>query len=124
MIIRKINPTTRDWQFGKGLSGYATAEAAIEENIQTRILSWTSDCFFALADGIDWRSRLDVGQQRALRDEIAALILKSFGVVAVNSVDMIFDAASRLETVKYNIDTIYSSNFQAAIAAAAGTPGS
>lgn len=124
MIIRKIDPVTRDWNFGKGLASYATAEQAIEENIKTRILSWVGDCFFALADGIDWKNRLDVGQQKNLEDEISALILQSFGVVSVDSVTLNFNPDNRLETVLYNIETIYSPSFEAQIAIAAGVTGS
>lgn len=123
MIIRKIDPTTRDWQFGKGLASYATAEQAINENIQTRLLSWIGDCFFDLSMGIDWTGRLDTGQQANLVAEVSALIFKSFGVVAVNSVTPIYDENSRLETIIYNIDTIYSSGFIAQIENAAGTIG-
>lgn len=124
MIIRKIDPTTRDWQFGKGLASYATNADAVSENIQTRILSWINDCFFALADGVDWKNRLEVGQQQALRDEIAAVIIKSFGVVSVNSVDLNFNPDNRLESLTYNIDTIFSPSFEATIAIAAGVIGS
>ena len=123
MIIRKIDPATRDWQFGKGLASYAMNEDAINENIKTRLLSWVGDCFFAAAEGIDWKSRLDSGQQQNLSDEVSAMIMKSFGVVAVNSVQLIFDGNNRLETLLYNIDTIFSSSFVSQVEIAAGTIG-
>lgn len=124
MIIRKTDAATRDWTFGKGLADYATDAQAIAENIQTRILSWVGDCFFALSDGVDWRNRLEVGQQTALRDEVSALILKSFGVISVDSVDLNFNPDNRLESLTYSITTIFSPSFEATIAIAAGALGS
>ena len=111
MIIRSID-ATNDWTFGKGLGNYSTQESAIEENIQTRLLSWVGDCFFALPDGVDWKNRLDVGQQDLILDEIKTVILQSYGVVAVNSVTGVFNGATRLFSITYNIDTIFSSSFQ------------
>jgi hypothetical protein len=122
MIIRKLNGS-HDWTFGKGQADYATAEDAINENIQTRILSWVNDCFFALTDGIDWRSRLEVGQRDALIDEIRSLILNSFGVIGINSVQSTFDGNTRALIIQYDIQTIYSPSFQAQIRQGAGTVG-
>lgn len=118
MIIRKV--IGGDWTFGQGLGNYNQDEAAIDENIQTRLLSWVGDCFFALQDGVDWSSRLDVGQQTALEDEVRSVILASFGVVAVNSVIAVFDGTTRLFSLNYNIDTIFSASFQAQLKLAIG----
>ncbi len=120
MIIRKIDAQS-DWLFGHGNSDYAKDEAAINENIQTRILSWIGDCFFALQEGVDWRNRLEVGQQAALKDEIATIILQSFGVMAINFIELSFDGRTRLATIRANIQTIFSPSFQTVIRQAAGS---
>ena len=114
MIIRKID-ANGDWRFGKGLADYATEEAAIEENVQTRVLSWLYDCFFDLEEGIDWRSRLDVGDKTDLEAEVRKTILQSFGVVGVNSVIVTYVSTTRLYRIEYSIDTIYSQSFQSVI---------
>lgn len=119
MIIRKIT-AENDWTFGHGLSNYATDEAAINENIQTRLLSWLNDCFFALQEGVDWRSRLDARQEQPLLDELKANILQSFGVVGINSVQSIFDSTTRSIRIVYDIQTIFSSSFQSQIIQASG----
>lgn len=120
MIIRKIDGEN-DWTFGKGLSNYATDELAVEENIKTRILSWVGDCFFALNEGIDWKSRLDVGQKVALEQEIRAMILNSYGTIGINSVDVNFSGTTRLFTVTYDIITFFSQSFQRELAQAIGS---
>lgn len=119
MIIRKID-ADNDWTFGQGLSNYAINEEAIDENIKTRLLSWIGDCFFALQDGIDWKQRLDVGQKDALEDEIRSLILQSYGVMGINSIDVVFNSLTRVIGITYNIQTIYSSSFETTLQQSAG----
>ena len=109
MIIRQINGQN-DWQFGKGLASYAFDEQAVEENVQTRLKSWVNDCFFALRDGIDWRARLDVGQEAELKDELTAAILQSYGVISVDSVTLTRDTKRNL-VVTYTISTIFGQAF-------------
>jgi hypothetical protein len=109
MIIRKVD-TENDWLFGKGSSDYARDEAAIAENIKTRLLSWLNDCFYAMTDGIDYQQLMDKGQQANLLLAIKSTILASEGVVAINSVTAELDVKRNLD-IEYNIDTIYSQNF-------------
>ncbi len=119
MIIRKINGEN-DWTFGKGLSNYATNEEAVAENIKTRLLSWVGDCFFAPNEGVDWKSRLDIGQQAALEQELRAVILQSYGAVGINSVNVNFSGRTRLFMVQYDITTFFSSSFQRELQQAIG----
>jgi hypothetical protein len=119
MIIRKLTGD-HDWTFGKGLNSFAIDEKAIEENIDTRVLSWVGDCFFALQEGVDWRSRLDIGQQDELVEEVKSVILQSEGVVGVNSIELEFNGTTRVATITYNIQTIYSRDFQRVITQLAG----
>lgn len=84
------------------------------------MLSWVGDCFFALNEGIDWKNRLDVGQQSALEQELRAMILSTYGVMGVNSVEVNFAGTSRLFTVTYDIITFFSPSFQATLSQAVG----
>lgn len=111
MIFRTLT-TQGDWTFGSGVYGYSTEEKAVELNIKTRLLSWKGDCFFAADDWVDWLGRLDKGQEANLKNELKNVILQSFGVVAVNSIEGTLDRDSRNFTVTYNIDTIYGTNFK------------
>ncbi len=119
MIFRAIQQDN-DWLFGKGINDYFRDSNAIAANIKTRIQSWIGDCFFALADGIDWTSRLDVGQKDALVEELKSNVLNAFGVVGINSVEVIFDGITRRITILYDIQTIFSPSFQATIVQGAG----
>lgn len=119
MIFRQLD-NQHDWLFGKGTSDYLTGDAAIRLNIKTRLLSWVGDCFFALQEGIDWKGRLDVGQQKALTEEVKSSLLRSFGVVGVNTVSVAFQTGTRLFTITYDIQTIYSPSFQSFIQGTVG----
>lgn len=120
MIIRAID-AQNDWKFGHGLSDYAQDEAGVEENIKTRLQSWIGNCFFALQDGVDWRARLDTGQKSNLINELKTVILSSFGVVAVISINGVFDGVTRAFTVSAVIQTIFSPAFQIQLTQQAGT---
>ncbi len=121
MIMRALTPSG-DWTFGSGLANYATAEAAIEENILTWLQSWVNNCFFALKDGVDWRNLLDVGQAENLENSIRVNILQRYGVVGVNDLVVLFDAHHRKISITADITTIYSRSFQIALSQIAGVP--
>lgn len=120
MIIRKID-NANDWLFGHGLSDYAADQAGIEENVKTRLQSWVGDCFFALQDFVDWRSRLDAGQQSNLLNELKTVILQSEGVVSVISIEGSFEPTTRVFSVSAVIQTIFSSAFQIQLQQQAGS---
>ena len=95
-------------------------EQAIEQNIKSRLLSWKFDCFYALQDGVDWRARLDAGQQDNLVQEVKGVILQSYGVTGINSVTAVFDAGTRKITVTYDIQTFFSTSFRRTLEDAIG----
>lgn len=121
MIFRQIT-ALGDWTFGKGISGYATDEAALELNIRTRLLSWKGNCFFALNDHVDWLDRLDKGQQDNLNHELQQVILRSEGVVAINSFTGTLNRDTRSYQVTFNISTIFGASFTNTLNLAAGIP--
>lgn len=107
MITRALT-STNDWQFGNGLNSYLVGEAAIEANIRTKLLEWVGNCYFNLLAGIDWKNRLDVGQQQALLIEIKNLVLNCYGVVAITSISANFNSATRFDAITINLMTIFS----------------
>ena len=121
MIFRQLT-ASNDWTFGKGVSGYATAESAVELNIKTRLQSWKGNCFFALDEWVDWLGRLDKGQQKNLENELRQVILGSFGVVSVNSLISDLDRNTRHILLTYNISTIFGTTFINTLDLQAGVP--
>jgi hypothetical protein len=117
--MRALTPSG-DWTFGNGVGNYATAEAAVEENILTWLQSWVGNCFFALKDGVDWRNLLDVGQRQNLVDSLRVNILQRYGVIGVEKMDVAFDPRTRHISITAAIQTIYSRSFQIALSQIAG----
>ena len=107
MIIRATT-ATNDWTFGKGLQDYFTNEAAVEANIRTKLLEWVGDCFFNQLAGVDWKNRLDVGQQANLAVEIKQVVLQCFGVVQILAFQANFSSSTRFDTITMTLQTIYS----------------
>lgn len=106
MIVRSLD-VNGDWNFGKGRNDYLQNNAAIVQNISTRLKSFLGDCFFALDAGIDWFNLLGSKDQVALQLAIRAVILNTAGVVSILDVFTQLDENTRNLTVQYTINTIY-----------------
>lgn len=117
MTIRALD-NNHDWVFGSGKYSYVEDEKEIAENLETRILSFLGDCFFATDEGIDWWGLLERNQQDKLEYAVQEVISNTPGVTGINSVDAVMHSNRRL-SLQYSINTIYSSNYQGEIYAPA-----
>ncbi len=99
-----------DWVFGSGKNSYVTENLEIGVNIQTRVLSFLGDCFFATEEGIDWFNLLEMGKQEQLENSVQETIKNTPGVTAINSVDIVMGANRRI-TITYDVQTIYSESY-------------
>ncbi len=113
MIFRNLD-VNGDWTFGSGGNNYAVANQAIGLNIQTRILSWVGDCFFALTAGIDWSNRLGSKGQKALLElDLRRSILQAENVTGLNEVSV--TQVGRDFSISFDVQTIYSKSYQAIV---------
>lgn len=106
MRVRSLD-AAGDWLFGKGQNDYLTANAAVVQNISTRLLMFLGDCFFDTAAGIDWFNLLGAKNETALSLAVAAVILNTEEVTALNQLSIGLDVARNL-TIKFQVQTIYS----------------
>lgn len=107
MIIRAVTGTG-DWTYGRGIQNYLINEAAVEQNIKTKLLEWVGNAYFNLLGGIDWKNRLDIGQQANLVVDIKTLVLQCYGVLQILAFQANFNGATRFESVTMTLQTIYS----------------
>ncbi len=107
MRVRALEAITRDWLFGKGQNDYLTANAAIVQNIDTRLNSFLGDCFFDLGAGIDWFNLLGGKDRITLNLSISAVILNTQDVTGILQLSSNL-SASRIFTVQYRVQTTYS----------------
>lgn len=115
MIFRSLT-TSGDWTFGAGLANYATAQKAIAFNIQTSILMWKGDCFFSLANWINWKGLLNVGQQSNLNNTLQSQLSRCYGVIGIVSATAQFNATTRNVVVTYTVNTVYSTQVKNQVA--------
>ena len=83
MIVRNIN-SQNDWRFGHGFSDYTRDAYAVALDIKMKLQEWYQDCFFALQNGIDWKTRLGAHNQKILLDDDIQRIASSVdGVINI-----------------------------------------
>jgi hypothetical protein len=99
-----------DWIFGNGIQAYKVGNAAIAQNIKTRLREWVGDCFFNIEAGIDWYNRMDIGQQELLVLDIRLIILKTAQVIALEEFN--FKIVDRTLTIDFIVSTIFSEALQ------------
>lgn len=110
MIFRALDQDN-DWMFGKGKQSYLSDGQAIAANIKTRLLSYYGDCFFDLYAGINWPRLLGgKGTSTEIKLTVRAVILKSYGVLKINKLDVVENRVTRSLSITYDIDTIYTEN--------------
>lgn len=107
MRVRALDEA-HDWTFGAGKSNYLFNNAAIVQNINTRLSSFTGNCFFDLAAGLDWLNLLGYKDQASLNLAISAMILKTEGVTGLRQIETNLDPRTRTFSVRYTVQTIYS----------------
>lgn len=107
MIVRALD-ADHDWTFGKGRNNYLRNVDAIQQTIETRLLSFLGDCFFDVTAGIDWFGLLGGKNRQALELAIAAVILNTEGVTALVTLDTDLDPITRLFTATYVVNTTFS----------------
>lgn len=96
-----------DWLFGKGRNDYKLNQRAVEQDIRTRLNSFTGDCFFAAGDGLDWFNLLGAKDQTALNVAISAVILNTPGVTGLIQLSIVLNRTTRVLLVTYIAQTVY-----------------
>lgn len=106
MIVRGLD-TDHDWLFGKGKNDYLSFNDAIEQNIDTRLLSFLGDCFFDTAAGLDWFNLLGSKDQIALELAVRSVIINTDGVTKIVDISVNLDSNTRQLRMQYTVETIY-----------------
>jgi hypothetical protein len=100
--------STGDWTFGSGVNNYASGNAEVAMNIQTRLLCFLGDCFFDTSAGIDWFNLLGSKQQVALQLAVAAVILNTANVTGGLQLSVTYNEVTRSISIVYQVQTVYS----------------
>lgn len=104
MRVRRLNG--HDWTFGRGRADYVKDQAAIAQNIKTRLLSFKNDWFLDIDANVDWMNLLGQrGTEKIIENEVARVILTTSGVVRINSLSL--QNKERRVIIEANITTIF-----------------
>ena len=111
-IVRVITPNTApnpgDWLFGKSLNDYVSGNAAVKQNIQTRLFSFLGDCFFNITAGIDWFNLLGGSKnEKLLSINVSSVILNTPNVTGLLQLSIALDQSRKLQ-LSYQVQTAYS----------------
>lgn len=107
MRVRAIG-TDGNWLYGKGQNDYLRNNAAVAQNIQTRLLSFLGNCFFDLEAGIDWFNYLGGKDLTILQLSLSTVILNTTNVTGLKQLLPVLEPETRLFTVTYQVQTTYS----------------
>lgn len=106
MRVRALD-ADHDWTFGKGQNNYLSRNAAVVQNIDTRLNSFLGNCFFDNGAGIDWFSYLGGSKDTgALSLAISSIILKTTDVTGIRQLSI--SLVNRQLIVRYRVQTSYS----------------
>lgn len=106
MTIRALN-AQGDWLFGQSLNNYLSANAAVQEDIRTRLLCFIGDCFFDTIAGINWFGLIGGKDTLAIQLAVSSVLLNTQNVTGILqlSIDLSED---RIFSISYQVQTTYS----------------
>ena len=107
MIVRGLDGTG-DWIFGTGISAYVSGNAAVSQDIKTRLSCFLGDCFFDMGAGLDWFNLLGGKNPTSLNLAVAAVILNTANVTGGLQVSVVYNSSQRSFTISYQVQTTYS----------------
>ena len=109
MKIRGVDQNN-DWLWGLGLQSYRFTEPAVEQNMVSSLNCFLGDCFWSLGFGVDgWNligARYPAAEANILL-QTRQIIVNSFGVVRINSVNVSFNSLTRKLSIQYVVIDIY-----------------
>jgi len=110
MAIMRGLDSNGDWLFGKGPNDYVKdatgSPQATALDIQTRLLSFLGDCFFALSQGIDYFSYFGENSPVSLNLAVSNTILNTNNVTGILQLYAKLNA-SRQISIGYQVNTVY-----------------
>ena len=109
--VKKLQQGRFEWQFGHSLGDYKSELAQVEQDIETALYEWKYDCFFALENGIDWKTRLGSHNQKDLLDrDIQEVVKNREDVLGIS--DFQSTVTGRTYICSLSVYTIYSEQAQ------------
>ena len=111
MRVSRLN-SSGDWTFGKGKANYLRRSEAIQQNIVTRLRSFTNDWFLNINHGLPWLEMLgERNTRKRILREIEKSILETEGVRAIDRLELISIDPNRAAEIQISITDIFNERF-------------
>ena len=100
-----------DFVFGRGKSSYKTKSSAIQQNVVTRLQSFTNDWFLDTEAGIPWLELIGTkGNLDAIKQVIAGTVLETLGVLTISRLDVVEDRKKRALKIYLTYNDVFNNN--------------
>lgn len=98
-----------DWVFGGGRSSYKKNTNALQQQIRSRLLEITGNCFWNPQAGLDWKTLLGQrNNQTQINLAVSSIILNTNGVQRLVSLNVNLDRSTRRLSLTYTVDSVNS----------------
>jgi len=115
MSVRSID-NEGDWRFGRGKADYLTGSKEIQQNVVTRLRSFTDDFFLDVENGNPWIELFgNLGTDRRIIRQVEKSILTTNGVVSVTSIELISKDLNREAKIEVSYNDVFNENILAEV---------
>jgi hypothetical protein len=102
-----------DWRFGRGRASYLLKADAVQQNVVTRIRSFTDDWFLDIDANIDWLTLLGTRNTRAtIEREVERVTLQTTGVARIDNLQSTVSRKDRKITITMQVTTVFGTQFE------------
>ena len=107
MTVRALD-TQGDWTRGRGRGNYLDGNNMLAQQLSCDLKEFLGDCFWALANGIDWFNLIQTKNMAGLDVAIRTRILNRAGVTGLQEFEFTIDPDTRDIAISYGVTTVYS----------------
>lgn len=109
MKVRRLDPETHEITFGRGFANYATDQAAVAQNLKTRLLLQLGEWYLDDNAGVPYLGEvcLKPANLPLIESLIKECVLGTAGIKSIEAFDMSFDSPTRKLSVSVSVTTTY-----------------
>lgn len=118
-FLQRATTPDNDWLWGNSMASLWSGQAAVAGNVQTGLLFFQNDFFADISGGVDWFGLLSSTGAAQVETQILLqcreIIINSYGITAINNLDVVENAAERAIQLLYNLSSIFTTNFSGTV---------
>lgn len=109
MKVRRLDPETHEITFGQGLANYAADQAAVAQNVKTRLVLQLAEWYLDDNAGVPYLGEICTKPANLplVESLIKECILGTYGVKEISAFDMLYDAATRQVSISATVKNAF-----------------